>query len=268
MSRNADRIQTQKVQEIPQQPLTYSPPTSLVVLPSGGKFYPEGHPLHGSETVEVKQMTTREEEILINQDLIKNGLMLDKLIKSVLVDNRIKAESLLIGDRNAIIVALRADAYGPEYQVGIDCPQCGESSEEVVELDQLKHKELGEVEISQEGTFKIVLPKTGATVEVRLLAGQDERSIAETNKKAKKYNLENPLIVQYQHMIKSVNGVEDPSFISSFIANMPMMDSKTLRKEYAAHSPDLEMKFNFVCGMCGYEGDMEVPISANFFWVD
>lgn len=269
MSRNADRVQTQKVQEIPQQPLTYSPPTSLVVLPSGGKFYPEGHPLHGSDTVEVKQMTTREEEILINQTLIQKGLVTDRLIKSVLVDQKIDVDSLLVGDKNAILIALRVDAYGEEYSVEVPCPMCANKNDKEINLSELKTKEPSdEFESTEDGTFFIHLPRTKAKVECRLLTGEDEKAIAEANRKAKKYNIENPLVTQYSQIIVSVNGNQDPSFIAGFIVNMPAMDSRTLRNNYKKLVPDVDMTFDFICEMCGHQQGMEVPITANFFWAD
>ena len=271
MSRNADRVQTQtqKVQEIPQQPLTYSPPTTLVALPSSGKFYPEGHPLHGSDTVEVKQMTTREEEILINQTLIQKGIVTDRLIKSVLLNQAIDVDSLLVGDKNAILIALRVDAYGSGYEVEVPCPTCGQKNQKEIDLSELKHKEISEeFEPTDGGTFFIELPKTNAKVECRLMTGEDEKAIAEANKKAKKYNIENPLVTQYAQMITSVNGNQDPTFISSFIVNMPAMDSRTLRNTYKKAVPDVDMTFEFKCDLCSHEQGMEVPITANFFWSD
>jgi|TARA_R110000851_G_scaffold16567_2_gene53829 hypothetical protein len=269
MPRNANRVQQVETQAIPQQPLTYSPPTTHVSLPTGGKFYPPEHSLHGKESVEIKQMTTREEEILTNQSLIKQGLLTDRLIQSVLLDKQINPESLFIGDKNAILIALRIDGYGPEYNISLSCPSCGEANNKEVDLSILGVKGVDDsIETTERGTFIVDLPRTGAKIELRLLTGLDEKKIAETNKKTKKYGLERPIATQYAHMIVSVNENTDQSFISGFAADLPAFDSRVIRNEYKKINPDVDMSFDFQCDECNHEQGLEVPITANFFWVE
>ena len=267
MSRNASRVNQKETLPTPEQNLSYSSPTTHVPLPSGGKFYPPEHPLYEADTVEVKQMTTREEEILTSTTLIQKGLMVDRLVKSVLVDKSIEPKSLIIGDKNAILVALRVDAYGPEYGVEINCPACGTSNAEEIDLSSLKNKN-SEVEAT-EGVYTLELPRTGATIEIRPLNGYDEEFLAEVNKKASKYNLQTgQLVNQYKRMVVSVNGETDPSFIEEFLTKMPAYDSRLLRKKYKELTPDVDMSFNFQCDLCGHESGLEVPITAKFFWTD
>ena len=270
MSRNAERLNTTNVTpEIPEQQATYSPPTTLVKLPSEGKFYEPDHPLHDKDTVEIKAMTTRQEEILTNQSIIQSGEVVDRLIKSVLLDQKIDPSTLLIGDKNAIVIALRIDGYGEDYEVNINCPVCGLGKKENIDLSQLDVKGMSEeIETTENGTFMIVLPKSKAQVELRLLTGDDEKYVAEANKKQKKYGVERPLVNQYSRMIVSVNNDPSPSTVSAFASSMPAYDSRFLRKMYKAVSPDMDMSFQFQCGHCGHEQGMEVPITANFFWVD
>ena len=64
--------------------LTFTTPTEFVELPSGGNYYPEGHRLHGEQTVEIKFMTAKEEDILTSKTLIKQGVALERLLKSVI----------------------------------------------------------------------------------------------------------------------------------------------------------------------------------------
>ena len=218
MSRNANR--TKAPSPPPKQPLTYSPPTTHVSLPSGGKFYPLEHALHGE-------------------------------------------------DKNAMLVALRIDAYGEDYQVSIPCPICGETNEKQIDLSILEHKGLGEdVVTTERGTFEVELPRTGATVELRLLTGNDEKKIAETNKKTKKYGLERPIATQYSHMVSAVNGETEYTAISAFVSTLPAFDSRVIRNAYKKLNPDVDMSFDFQCDVCSHEQGMEVPITANFFWSD
>ena len=117
MSRNSDRLGTQPVQNSsppPQvaqnndaNPFSFVVPTEFVELPSKGKYYPEHHPLHNQETIEIKHMTAKEEDILTSRALLKKGIALDRLLDSVIINNKIKASQLLVGDRNAILIATR-----------------------------------------------------------------------------------------------------------------------------------------------------------------
>ena len=267
MSRNADRVQTTETPQPPQQQLAYSPPTTFVSLPSAGKFYTPEHALHAQESVEIKQMTTREEEILTNMSLIKKGIVVDRLIQSVIINKQIDPQSLLIGDKNAILVALRIDGYGPDYNVDIPCPSCGENNSKEVDLTSFETKGLDDtVETTDRGTFVVDLPRTGAKIELKLLTGIDEKKIAATNKKTKKYGLERPIATQYSHMIVSVNGNSDHDSIAAFAAELPAFDSRVIRAEYKKINPDVDMSFDFQCDRCGHEQGLEVPITANFFW--
>ena len=104
-------------------------PTEFVELPSEGRFYPESHPLHNQDVIEIKQMTAKEEDILTSQTLLKQGVALDRLLQSLIVDKRINPASLLSGDRSAIIVAARRSGYGSVYESQMNCPSCGTKQE-------------------------------------------------------------------------------------------------------------------------------------------
>lgn len=267
MSRNQERINHS--QNLTKESTIYTPPTIHVLLPSKGKFYPDNHPLHGLETIEIKEMTTKEEEILMNESLIQQGLMVDRLIESVVNNKQISADSLLVGDKNAIIIAMRIEGYGKEYEISVPCPSCGNYNEKEVDLSAIKPVEPEtEIEINEKGTFTTTLPKTKAVVEIRLLTGKDEKIISETNAKTKKYGLQRPIATQYSRMIVSVNNETDPGEISTFAANLPIRDSREIRKIYKKASPDLDMSFDFQCDNCGHAAVMEVPITAKFFWTD
>ena len=91
----------------------YDFPTEVLDLPSQGKVYPKDHPL-ASGRITIKHMTAKEEDILSNQNLIKKGIVLDKLFESIIVDS-ISPNDIILGDKNAIILATRVLGYGPEY---------------------------------------------------------------------------------------------------------------------------------------------------------
>ena len=282
MSRNAERLASHNAttetthnatpETTPastEQSLTFKVPTSFVELPSEGKFYSAEHALCNQNVVEIKNMTTREEEILNSQSLIQRGLAVDRLVESILVDKSIEASSLLLGDKNAILTAARIDAYGENYDVTITCPVCSEPNETVIDLSSLKRKNpesMENIEINNKGNVVLELPRTGAVVELRFLTTKDEGIINKFTKKNKKLGLEKMITLQYKQMIVSVNGSESILDISKFIGSMPAYDSRFLRKKYQEIVPDLDLGFNFACRLCGEEQSLEVPITVGFFW--
>ena len=88
-------------------------PTEVVDLPSKGKLYPPDSPL-ASGTIEMKYMTAKEEDILTNQNYIEKGIVIDKLLQALIVDKTIDYNELLVGDKNALLIAARILGYGKE----------------------------------------------------------------------------------------------------------------------------------------------------------
>jgi hypothetical protein len=250
----------------------FTAPTEMVELPTKGKYYPEGHPLHNQKTVEIRYMTAKEEDILTSVSLIKNNLVIDRLLQSVMTDKRIDPDYLFIGDKNALIVATRITGYGPEYETQVICPSCYSPSEHAFDLNDINLHEGGDaldsnVEETNEGTFIITLPMSQVRTEVRLLLGKDEKYLAQLANNKKKGNLpETPLTDQFKRVIVSVNGVRDRSSIDRFVDNMPARDSRFLRKTYSKIVPGLDMNFAFDCPKCGSVSRIEVPLGPRFLW--
>ena len=115
--------------------LSFAVPTEFVELPSGGAYYPEDHPLHKQETIEIKYMTAKEEDILNSAALLKNGTAIDRMLQSVIMNKEIKIHELLIGDKNALTIAARIAGYGSDYAVKLTCPSCFKSTDTSVDLE-------------------------------------------------------------------------------------------------------------------------------------
>ena len=285
MRDNEDRIGTKKPDASPPpsalegassgSSLSFVTPTEFVSLPSGGKYYPKGHPLHGEDTVEIKQMTTKQEDILTSRALLKKGVAIDRFVQSILVQNGVSPDDLLVGDKNAILVAARISGYGADYKTQVQCPVCQERSVFEFDLEQyqteeaLEPTELDGVQITgaMDAPFIISLPKSGWQVGCAMLKGSDEKKLQKSLEQKKKAGLqETPLTDQLRAMIHSVEGHTDPSLVNEAIANMPAKDSKHLRDTYKLLVPNVDMTQEFRCVHCAYEGDMEVPLTADFFW--
>jgi hypothetical protein len=253
----------------------------MVDLPSQGQFYPEGHVLHNQTSIEIREMTAKEEDILTSKSLIQKGVVLDRLVQSVLVDRQVKVEDLLVGDKNAILIALRISGYGQHYQTRVTCPACTESAEfefdlcnsqvtTPIDLENCDDEHIaGNVTSDGNGNYHVTLPRTGAHAEVRLMNGRDERRIIATQEFKKKKKLpENPLTEHFKSFVVSINGIEDKAQVHKFLERMPATDSRFLRKVYGKLTPNIDMTQEFVCANCDHEQEMEVPFTTDFFWPD
>jgi|LakMenEpi03Aug12_release.lakeMendotaPanAssembly.Ray.scaffolds.fasta_scaffold307008_2 rubredoxin len=246
-------------------------PTEVIDLPSKGKVYPEDN-LLASGKIEMKYMTAKEEDILTSANLIKQGVVLDKLFQSLIV-SPIKYNDLITGDKNAIMIAARILGYGKEYDVEIECPSCAAKNKLVIDLSTIKDKEIPEeVETVSPNRFKYTLPVSKREVTFKFLTHGDEKKIeyelADIKKRAKKDDVKPELSTRLKHIITSIDGIEDQKAINHFVDNeLFAQDSRALRSYVKEISPDTDLTFDFVCNACGHEKEnVDIPINVSFFW--
>lgn len=279
MRNNEERLGVQKqlqdASPLPEQfntkgDLNFIVPTEYVELPSKGKFYRQGHPLHNQEVVEIRQMTAKEEDILTSKSLLKKGVAIDKLIESVLVNKQINPDLLTIEDRNAIIISARIHGYGPEYATSVACPACNQKSKFTFDLSQKVERddeeEFNDYSLNLDGNFELELPSTKWKVVCRALNGKDEKATLKMAEAKKKTGNDSFLIDQLLLMIVSIQGVSDLDTLERAIEAMPASDSRFLRRAYSKIVKPFDMTQRFVCSSCEHEADVEVPLSADFFW--
>jgi len=254
--------------------LEFVVPTEFVELPSKGQFYPPSHPLCNKDVIEIKHMTTKEEDILTSMTLIKKGIAVDRMLQNIIVDPSISVEDLLIGDKNALLMAARIHGYGAEYQTTITCPKCYTEVEYSFDLGNLQPKILTEerlekynVQKTERGTFIFNLPGTNFNVEIKLINGHDEKRISAAAEHKKKLNLTETLTSDFlRAIIVSVNDIEDQGEINAFINTLPAKYARKIKSITSEIAPSVDMKHTFCCQICTYEGSMEVPLNASFFW--
>ena len=251
---------------------SFATPTQFVDLPSKGKFYSEEHPLHNRDTIEIRFMTAKDEDILTSRTLLQKGIAIDRLLQNVLVDKTINPDDLLIGDKNALIVAARVTGYGAEYSARVTCPVCGTMTSHSFDLEKLNIHVEGESEESgisceENGNISFELPKSKVQVTVRPLTGNDEKKLLGIAEAKRKHKLpESSLTDQIRMMLVSVNGTSEANTINSFIENMPASDSRYLRTTYASVIPDVNLNQSFTCPACAVEEEVMVPFTTDFFW--
>ena len=242
--------------------MEFSLPTETIELPSKGLLYPEGHPL-ASGTVEMKYMTAKEEDILTNQNYIKNGTVIDKLLKSLLV-TEFDYNDLLVGDKNAIMIAARILSYGKDYPVNFNGEQVD------VDLSLLDAKE-HVVEFSRGvNEFTVKLPKAGSEVTFKLLTHGDELAIDNEVKGLQKINKNNiaEVTTRLKHMIVAIDGTRERADIRKFVDGYLLaQDARAIREEYIRINPDIDLSFTYTYED-GSEEEVALPIGLNFFWPD
>lgn len=265
--------QVEREPDPPIQPMAFVAPTEFAQLPSLGQYYPENHPLHNVESIEIKFMTAKEEDILTSKSLLKKGLTISRLLSSVIVDKNINPDDLLIGDRNALLVATRISGYGSNYNTKVACPACGETSSHEFNLEEMSMFSGGEIEgedtvkQASNDSFFVNVPISKAKVQFRLLTGKDEKQLGKIAEMQKKRKLPESAMTNMMRMyIVSVNGTTDQNYIDSFVANAPAADAKYLRQAYKMTVPNIDLTQEFNCSACGHSEEMEVPFSTEFFW--
>jgi hypothetical protein len=235
-------------------------PTEIVELPSQGLIYLESSPL-SSGKIEMKYMTAKEEDILTNQNYISKGTVLDELVKSLIVSD-IDYEDLIIGDKNAILVAARILGYGSEYVFTWG------GEEQNVDLSTLENKPLNN-KIFKKGIneFEFKLPHSNIDITFKLLTGKDEKKINAEVEGLKKINKNSSaeLSTRMKYIITSVGGNREAKDIREFVDNMFLArDSRALREYIKEVQPDVELTFFPE----GSDTKTDLPVGLRFFWPD
>ena len=246
-------------------------PTEVIELPSKGFFYPEGHPL-SSGKIEMKYMTAKEEDILASPNLIKQGIVIDKLLQSLIV-TKINYNDILTIDKNAVFIAARILGYGKDYEVEVTCPSCTEKSTVHIDLQEFEDKDVNwSVFEKGKSTFTFTLPlATKNKLTLKLLTHGDEKKVEEDIKNSKKLSkitgVDVELTTRLKSAIVAVDDNTDRVFISKFVDSMLSGNSLALRKFLKEVTPDIDTTFGYECPHCNYEQEkMALPIGVGFFW--
>ena len=235
-------------------------PTETIELPSKGLLYPKDSEL-AKGIIEMKYMTAKEEDILTNQSYIQKGTVIDKLIKSLIV-SKIDYNQLLIGDKNAIMVAARVLGYGGNYKF------IHNGEEHEVDLSILDNKKLDE-DLYKSGVneFSYKLPQSGNEVTFKLLNHKDEQDITKELEGLKKINKDSSpeLTTRLKYIIQSVNGEREKKDIREYVDNYLLArDARALREYLKEISPDIDLTF-----FPNIKGSsVNIPIGISFFWPD
>ena len=248
----------------------YDFPTEVLALPSKGLLYPEDSPLR-SGTIDVKYMTAKEEDILTSTNLIEKGLVIDRLLTSVIADPKVKLDDLLIGDKNALMLGTRVLGYGKDYEVVIEDPDTGLDTPHTFDLTKLETKKVDEKLFeSGENKFEFKLPHSKRVIEFKMLVHRDEREIEKEvtayTKIAKASGVSNELTTRLKKQLISVDGETDRKVINHFVDNQFLsLDTKEFRAYQIKITPDIIFEAEYI-SQIGEPHTVQIPIGVRFFW--
>ena len=246
-------------------------PTEVIELPSQGKVYPEGHPL-SKGTVEIKYMTAKEEDILASQNLIRRGVVLDKLFESVVVEPGLDIGDIFIGDKNAILLATRVLGYGKDYQVEVNDPFTLEPQKVIIDLSAIQIKEIDFSKLNSNNLYEFELPISKKIVKVKLLTHKDELAINADIQAMNRLSKGNDSVSQdvstrLRYMIQEVDGNTERGFINKWVQNnLLARDSRAIRNFVKEISPDLDLKYEFTSDITGETEALDIPFGIGFFY--
>ena len=245
-------------------------PTEVVPLPSKGLCYPKDNPLSAGQ-IEMKYMTAKEEDILTNNNLLKQGKALDKLYEALVIGNgngeAVNIKDMIIGDRSAMMLAARILGYGNEYEIKVNHPETDQSFSHTVNLNDVKPKDFDESLFNNENRFEVKLPVCGKVVEFKLQTAVEQFKITKELERQEKLSTSKPVTTQLKHTILSIDGNDDKKFINQFIdTHLLARDSLFLRNYMLEITPDYDLTVRVDRPDLGYSEDIILPIGVDFFW--
>lgn len=251
--------------EIAEANKTAAYPTQIVNLPSRGLLYPEDNPL-SLGYVEMKFMTAKEEDILTTESYINQGVVLDKLFQSLIV-SKIDYDTLLVGDRDAIMIAARIYGYGETYETSLTTPS-GDTQKVTVDLKDIPHKPYDETMCTRGTNSFTYKTSSGDEIRFHLLTTSDQVQINKFLKKPKHGDQrDTQLTTRLFYMIDAINGNDDKKFIKMFIENdFRAIDSRKFREHIAKIQPGIDMEIEVVDEATGIPFRAQIAIGLDFFW--
>ena len=247
----------------------YGFPTEVLSLPSNGLLYSEDSPLR-SGNIDVKYMTAKEEDILTSNNLIEQGVVITKLLESVIADSKVKLNDMLIGDKNALMIGTRILGYGADYNIMLTDPDTRERVEHTIDLSKLKNKSINESLFENGNLFSFELPNSKRIVEFKLLTHGDEVKINEILKDYKKVEeltgVSQEITTRLKYQIQSIDGNKEQKDIDNFVDNEFLaLDARAYRKYVSELTPDIDLTFEYT-SQKGKKHKLDIPLGIEFFW--
>jgi len=270
-----------EVKQPPRASISFEYPSEEIPLPSRGLTY-NGSML-GMASLPMRQMTSKDENILMNKALIKNGTVVTEVLRSVIMNSdQIDFSQLLSGDRQALFLACRIMSYDAEYKPKVQCPACQHPQTHEVDLStvQIKHLDLNRVQqvAPQTNEFYYTFPKSKIRAKYKYLTVADEEAISKDAEMKKKAGIPVENAVVTNKLVSNLVGIESPTDeggfmwitdknkIRRFVEAMPAKDSRAFRTFLDQTEPGMDFTHSFTCVNCEYTEVIGISLDATFFW--
>ena len=207
-------------------------PAEIVHLTSKGLIYPTTSLLRKGY-VEMRHMTAYDEDIITNASYVREGIVFDKLLASLIVDD-IDINEIAACDKDGLIINARILGYGSDYNVTVNDPKTSKIIQAEIDLSKLRTKEfvlipddLGEFEYAVNSTQK---------VKFKYISSRELDAIKETNSVSGLLEL----------IITEVNGKREFHEIQNFIRyQLRAADAKKFREFVSNNTPSIIKEWNF-----------------------
>lgn len=236
--------------------MNFNLPHDVVELPSRGLYYK-----NKKSGVKIGYLNATDEDVLSSG--VKNNNLLITLLRNKLYEPEIKPEDLLDGDIEAILIFLRNTSFGPEYTIKLMDPATGKMFQHTFIIDEVNFKK-PKTTPNEDGTFTTTLPRTGAIVKLRLLNLGDKSKITDMETKYPKGRIAPTTIWTLQEQIIELNGETDRGKIIEFVQNMPIMDSKYIKRFISQNEPGLDLTLE-VIAPSGENVSTSITFGVDFF---
>ena len=143
-----------------------------VNLPSKGECYK-----NKMKEIEVSYLTAYDENLILSPNLYRNGTFLDHILKNKILSD-VDPDDLIQGDRDAIIIWLRASGYGDEYPVEVEDTNTGKEFRTTIKLSSLKYKKFN-LKGDENWYFDFTMPVCGDEVKFKFLTNRDTKKLQE-----------------------------------------------------------------------------------------
>jgi hypothetical protein len=240
--------------------MNFNLPHDVVQLPSKGKFYKSK-----KKSVKVGYLTASDENILASLNYnksVKESIVLP-LLRNKIYEPDLRAEELLDGDLEALLIFLRNTSFGPEYVVELLDPQTEKEFQATILLDELNIIKTP-FEPNEDGLFETILPRSGANVKLRLLTLRDQIEMDEFIANYPTGRLAPRATLRLQRNIVELNGSTDQGEIAKFVESMPIMDSKHIKNFLNENEPRLDLRKE-VIAPSGEKVNVTITFGVEFF---
>ena len=232
-------------------------PHDVVILPTGGIFYKSK-----KKSIKVGYLTATDENYLMSGLGNRENIIMT-LLRNKIYEHDLRPDELLEEDIQAVLLFLRNTSFGPEYRVILDDPKSGKPFEETIILDEINIKK-GSVTPNDDGTFTTKLPVTGSIVKLRPLSFGELFEIDKIVENYPKGRVAPKVTLKLQRQIVELDGDTDMGKIALFVDQLPIGDSKFVRKFLKDNTPSLDLKKQ-VTTPSGEKIDVDIIFGVEFF---